>query len=166
MLLIIIVLLFIALYRSTTCSFIVISICNLLVWYRVGKECQIPEINSTHEETDHRQILYLFYAKDKGYKYSVVRSPGSDSFFLLLYYAHRLKPLIVFLDIGSGEHRKLLNITDIANDFGEEYCCTLLGYYIFTGKDTTSAFRGKGKVNSLKKLLKKHASILCSKHWA
>ena len=66
-----------------------------------------------------------------------------------------LKPLIVLLDIGSGEHRKLSNISDIADDFGEEYCSTLLGYYIFTGEDTTSAFRGKGKVNPLKKLQKK-----------
>ena len=118
-------------------------------------EQEIPEIDSTHEETDNRQILYLFYAKDKGYKYGVIRSPDSDSFFLTLYYAHRLKPLIVLLDIGSGEHRKLLNISDIADDFGEEYCSTLLGYYIFTGEDTTSAFRGKGKVNPLKKLQKK-----------
>ena len=38
---------------------------------------------------------------------------------------------------------------------GEDYCCTLLGLYVFTGEDTTSAFRGKGKVNPLKKLQKK-----------
>ncbi|MCP4988066.1 MAG: hypothetical protein GY928_19040 [Colwellia sp.] len=52
--------------------------------------------------------------------------------------------MAVLLDTGSKEHRRLINISDIAEDFGEEYCNTLLGYYVFTGEHTHSAFRGKG----------------------
>ena len=114
-------------------------------------EQQIPEIDSTHEETDNRQILYLFYAKDKGYKYGVIRSPDSNLFFLSLYYAHRLKPLIVLLDIGSGDHRKLLNISDIADDFGGRLllhpswiiCVHRRGYYV--------CFQREGKGEPFKK---------------
>jgi hypothetical protein len=34
------------------------------------------------------------------------------------------------------------------------YCATLLGFYVFSGEDCTSAFKGKGKVGPLKKLEK------------
>ncbi len=133
------------------------------IWqHRVTQE-EILQIESTYEETDNRQILYLFYAKEQCYKYGVVHSPDSDSFFLILYYAHRLKQLTVLLDTGSNEHRCLINISNIAEDFGEEYCNTLLGYYVFTGEHTNSAFRGKGEVNTLNKLQKKQDTMQLSK---
>ena len=112
-------------------------------------------LESTQEETDNGVILYLFYAKDNGFKYSVVSSPDSDIFFLVLYYSHQLKPLTVLLDTESGDKRRLINMSDLAEDFGESYCEALLGFHVFTGEDTTSAFRGKGKINPLKKMLKK-----------
>ena len=99
--------------------------------------------------------MYLFYANNQGYKYGAVHSPDSDSFFLTLYYDHDLRPLTILLDTDSGEHWCLINILEIAEDFGEEYCKTLLGYYVFTGEDTNIAFRRKVKVNPLKKLQNK-----------
>ena len=33
---------------------------------------ELSELNSNQEETGYRQILYLFYAKRKGFKYAVV----------------------------------------------------------------------------------------------
>ena len=46
-------------------------------------------------------------------------------------------------------------MSDLAEDFGESYCEALLGFHVFTGEDTTSAFQGKGKINPLKRMLKK-----------
>ncbi|KAF3844358.1 hypothetical protein F7725_007521 [Dissostichus mawsoni] len=43
---------------------------------------------------------------------------------------------------------------ELSESLGPDYCSTLLGFYIFTGEDCTSAFKGKGKVNPLKKLEK------------
>lgn len=51
-------------------------------------------------------------------------------------------------------HRKLINLSDLAASLGESYCETLLGFYVFTGEDCTSSFKGKGKVAPLKKLEK------------
>lgn len=51
-------------------------------------------------------------------------------------------------------HRKLINLSDLAASLGESYCETLLGFYVFTGEDCTSSFKGKGKVAPLKKLKK------------
>ena len=111
------------------------------------------ELFSNQEETDTRVVLYLHYAASIGYKNAVVRTPDTDIFVILLYHAHKIN-LNVFLDTGSGRHRKLLNITEMAENLGEDYCATLLGLYVFTGEDCTSAFKGKGKIMPLKKLEK------------
>jgi len=51
--------------------------------------------------------------------------------------------LTVYLDTGSGKHRQLINISELAESLGEDYCGTLLGLYVFSGQDCTSAFKGK-----------------------
>ena len=48
---------------------------------------EIPKLESDQEETDTRVVLYCFYAVDEEYDYVRVRSPDSDIFFILLYYA-------------------------------------------------------------------------------
>ena len=93
------------------------------------------------------------YASKNGYKDAVVRSPDSDIFFILLYHAHNID-LTIYLDTGSGKHRRVINVTEQAQLLGEPYCAALLGLYVWTGEDATSAFKGKGKVGPMKKLEK------------
>ena len=62
--------------------------------------------------------------------------------------------LTVYHDIRSGKHRQLINLSDLAVSLGEDYCATLLGMYVFSGEDCTSAFNGKGEDGALKKLEK------------
>lgn len=115
---------------------------------------EVPELQSSQEETDTRVVLYTNYAADKGYDYVTVRSPDSDIFFILLYYAADLKIRILF-DTGSGNKRRLLDITKLAHDFTPVYCAALLALHAFTRCDTTSAFKGVGKVKPIKLLQKK-----------
>lgn len=115
--------------------------------------CELPELYSNQEETDTRVVLYLHHAATIGYKNAVVRTPDTDIFLILLYHANSIR-LTVYLDIGSGKHRRLVNISELAESLGKEYCASLLGLYVFTGEDCTSAFKGKGKVGPLKKLEK------------
>ena len=98
-------------------------------------------------------VLYLHHAALLGYASAVVRSPDTDIFMILLYHAYTIK-LNVYLDTGSGKHRKLVNVSELAHSLGEDYCATLLGFYVFTGEDCTSAFKGMGKVRPLKMLEK------------
>ena len=114
---------------------------------------ELPTIYSNQEETDKRVVLYLHHAATLGYKNAVVRTPDTDIFVILLHHAHTIK-LTVYLDTGSGKHRQLLNLSELAESLGEDYCATLLGFYVFSGEDCTSAFKGKGKVGPLKKLEK------------
>lgn len=112
---------------------------------------EIHELESNQEETDTRVVLYLNYAVKLGYKSTVVRTPDSDIFFILLHYAHSI-PLTIYLDTGSGKHRQIVNVSELSESKGADYCTTMLGLYVFTGEDVTSAFKGKGKVGPLKKL--------------
>ena len=87
------------------------------------------------------------------YKSAVVRTPDTDIFVILLYHAHAIT-LTIYLDTGSGKHRRLVNVSDLAEFLEKSYCAALLRLYVFTGEDCTSSFKGKGKVTPLKKLEK------------
>ena len=112
---------------------------------------EIHELESNQEETDTRVVLYLNYAVKLGYKSAVVRTPDSDILFILLHYAHSI-PLTIYLVTGSGKHRQIVNVSELSESKGADYCTTML--YVFTGEDVTSAFKGKGKVGPFKKLQK------------
>ena len=114
---------------------------------------EIFSMNSNQEETDTRVVLYIDYAQKCGFKNAVIRTPDTDIFFILLFHAHDFN-IEIFLDIGSGKNRQLINVTMKAKNLGKEWCSALMGIYVFTGEDCTSAFKGKGKVNPLKLLMK------------
>lgn len=112
---------------------------------------EIHELTSNQEETDTRIVLYLKYAAKLGYKSAVVRTPDTDIFVILLFYANTTG-LTIFLDIGTGKHRQIVNISQMAESMGADNCKMVLGLYVFTGEDVTSSFKGKGKIGPLKKL--------------
>jgi len=62
--------------------------------------------------------------------------------------------LTVYLDTGSGKHRQLINICELAESLNGDYCGTLLKFYVFSSENCTSVFKGKGKVETLRKLEK------------
>ena len=58
------------------------------------------------------------------------------------------------MDTGTGKKWRLVTVSELASTLGKEWCTTLLGFYFFTGEDCASAFKGKGKVTPLKKVVK------------
>ena len=114
---------------------------------------EIPELLSNQEETDTRVVLYINYAKELGFQSTIVRTPDTDIFFILLFHAHNIHQMKIHVDIGVGKTRRLINVSDMAFELGKEWYTVLLGFYVFTGEDCTRAFKGKGKVNPLKKLM-------------
>ena len=110
---------------------------------------EIPKLESDQEETDTRVVLYCFYAADEEYNYVRVRSPDSDIFFILFYYASKINITLLF-DTGSRCKRRLLDISQFAHDFTPFYCSALLGLHAFSRCDTTNAFKGIGKVKPIK----------------
>ena len=126
------------------------SLKPILLQFQV-RVSEIHELMSSQEETDTRTVIYLKYAAKLGYESAVVRTPDTDIFFIL-YHARHIA-LTIYLDVGIGKQRKVVNVSEIADRNGPEYCDMMLGVYVFTGEDATSAFKGKGKVGPLKKLL-------------
>ena len=91
-----------------------------------------------------------------------MKSPDSYVFFILLHYASKLNRVTLLFDTGSGNKRRLINITDIAKGLTQDYCTVLMTLHAYTGCDSTSAFKGIGKVKPIKtlQLMPKFTSVL------
>ena len=102
------------------------------------------------EETDTRVVLHLQYAEYSGFKDTVVRSPDTDIFFILLQNASSFR-IIIHLDTGTGKHHQLTDVTALAKSLqvGSDYATALMGLYVYTREDCNSAFKSKGKVAPL-----------------
>jgi hypothetical protein len=103
---------------------------------------EIISIESTQEETDSRVVLYCFYGKQQGYRTIRIRSPDTDIFFILLHYALELQGVTILFDTGTGNKKRLIDITKLAQQYQQELCTALLSLHAFTRCDTTSTFKG------------------------
>ena len=113
----------------------------------------VEELRTNHEETDTKIVVYSIYGSNNKYECIKIRSPDSDLFFILLHHAPKIDAILLF-DTGSGNKRRLLNIGELAKEYGPEQSAALLALHAFTGCDTTSSFRGVAKVKPIK-ILKK-----------
>ena len=113
----------------------------------------VYDLYSNPEETDSRVVFYAMYAASKGYQYVRVKTPDSDIFWILLYHASAINTILLY-DTGYGNKKRLINISRLSNHYSRNVCNALLGLHALTGRDTVSAFKGKGKVRPMKQLLK------------
>ena len=100
---------------------------------------EIHELVSNREETGTRVVLYLNYAVKLGYKSAVERTPDTDIFFILLHYAHSI-PLTIYLETGSGKHCQIVNVSELSESKGADYCTTIR---IHRGR-CNECFQGQG----------------------
>ena len=114
---------------------------------------EIKCLESNIEETDSRIILYCLFSSKEGYNSIKICSPDSDIFFIILTHIKCIESK-VFFETGTGNNKKLINMTELASDFTSDYCMALTSLHAFTHCDTTSAFRGIGKIKPLKILQK------------
>ena len=105
-----------------------------------------------------RIVLYCDHGRNRGYWYIRVKSPDSDVFFILLYYATKMTDVTVLFDTGTGNKKRLINITAMAKEIPELRAEALLALHAYCGCDTTSAFKGIGHLKPLK-ILKKCAKF-------
>ena len=91
------------------------------------------------------------HGASQGYEFIKVRSPDSEFFFILLHHSSKVLTNILF-DTGYGNHRRLLNVSHLAMEYGQPRSSALMALHAFTGCDTTSCFKGIGKLKPLKVL--------------
>lgn len=80
-----------------------------------------------------------------------MKSPDTDIFYILLHHAHRLQGLQILFETGKGQTKRCIDVSQLAEVHTPKLCSALLAY---TGCDSTSSFKSKGKVKPLKILLK------------
>ena len=79
---------------------------------------EIHELTSNQEETDTGVVLYLKFAAQMGYKSAVIRTPDTNILVILLHHAHALQ-ITIYLG--------LINVSELAERKGAEYCTAILG---------------------------------------
>ena len=68
---------------------------------------------------------------------------------LLMHFSKDIQTKML-MDTGSGDKRRLIDITSIVEEHGADMCSALLGLHTFTGCDSNSSFMKKGKIRPIK----------------
>ena len=88
-----------------------------------------------------------------------VKSLDTDIFSILLCYAEDLSDITVMFDTGKENQRRLIDTSSLAKELTQQYCTALRVLHAFTGCNTTSTFKGKGKIRPIK-LVKSKSSFI------
>lgn len=103
----------------------------------------VAELQSDHEEADTRLLLHAKHASPS-HSNVIIKSPGTDVMVLSVAFAIDLG-INLFLITGSGNFARIINVSKIASVYGHSVCQSILGFHVFTGCDSVSAFKGKIK---------------------
>ena len=95
------------------------------------EECQ--ELSCDHEEADTRLLLHSKHAAAADFENVVIRSPDTDVFILLLGHNQAIQSNLYF-DTGSGNQRRIINVSAVHSSLGLELCDALIAFHAFTGE--------------------------------
>lgn len=102
-----------------------------------------------HEEADTRIVIHVMHSLNFGAQTVQVRTIDTDVIVILVGVFHDILAKYPIADIwvafGMGKKYRMYHINSICEHLGEERSRALPIFHAFTGCDTTSAFRGKGK---------------------
>ena len=150
------------------CKTIYIScggICVTVSTYQTG--CEInsyfpQELKNNHEEADTLIGYHVAQLLSERGCSVLVRASDTDVLVILIGLLGIIKKRgnsvnnQVIMDCGSGNHRRLINVTNIVEGMENipNLAISMLGFHAFTGCDFTSSFYRKGKVRQLDILFK------------
>ena len=120
---------------------------------------RISELFSDHEEADTRLLLHARHAAQV-FSTVVIKSPDTDVMILSVAKSHDFHECVLLFLTGTGIDNRIINITEVGMKLGREKCQGILGLHIFTGCDSVSAFKGKGKIKPLGLMLE--SDTFCS----
>ena len=113
---------------------------------------EVDDLESNHEEADTRLLLHAKHASVQGSSSVVIRSPDTDIFIMSIVEVDEINTPLYFAT-GTGNKSRLLHINAITEKLGEPVGRAILGLHAFTGSDSTSSFKSKGKIKPLKLML-------------
>jgi hypothetical protein len=111
----------------------------------------VQELESTHEEADTRIFLHVAHAAKSRSAPIMIASVDTDVFLLGLAFASVVN-VPLFQKSGTSKRCHYVDIRKAAQEIGDGICKAILGFHAFTGCDSVSAFAGRGKLSTLKRL--------------
>ena len=110
------------------------------------------------EEADERMFVHVQHAAAL-YPRILIKTVDSDVVVIALSAFHRIHGLReLWLEFGVGKHLKYIPVHEIAVSLGRQTSNALLFFHAFSGCDTTSSLKGKGK-KSFNEAWKKMPSV-------
>ena len=101
-----------------------------------------------HEEADTRLFLHVKDALKKGFRTVMVKANDTDVLVIAVATFSQLQTIglqEMWLAFGQGQNMKWIAVHELKTTLGPEKCGGILFFHAFSGCDTVSAFRGKGK---------------------
>lgn len=92
---------------------------------------EVEELSCDHEEADTRMIAHTRHASQY-FPNVVIKSPDTDVFFIALNACLDIDA-DVFFETGIGNGRRIISLSNIRNNLGDQWCSSLLGLHAFTG---------------------------------
>ncbi len=93
---------------------------------------EVTELFCDHEEADTRLILHALHASQLHLNV-IIRSPDTDVFIILLSASSHVDSRLLF-ETGVKEKARIIDITCLASQLGDNQCKALIGFHAFTGK--------------------------------
>ena len=94
---------------------------------------EVSQLASDHEEADTHMFLHAQHAaKASESENVVIKSCDTDVFIIALAYASTSSSRIIF-QTGTGNNLRNIDISKVAEYYGDKCCKALIGFHFFTG---------------------------------
>lgn len=103
----------------------------------------MPSLESDHEEADTRLILHAVEASTHS-KTVIIYTPDTDVIVIAIGHVERFTDSLLLVLTGTGQRKRFININACASRL-ENMSQSLIGLHAFSGCDTVSSLKGKGK---------------------
>ena len=92
----------------------------------------VADLECNHEEADTRLLLHAKHASEL-YDSVLIRTPDTDVIVMCLAMVDEFE-CNLFVETGTGEHNRILNIKDMASGIGYDVVKSLIGFHAVTGR--------------------------------
>ena len=114
--------------------------------HHVGNSSAMDECN--HEEADTRVLVHLLHALQRS-SLGLVHTGDTDVVVILLTNFHHIKATNpaaeIWISFKAGKTTRIMSLNNIATNLGPITCKAMALFHAFTGSDSTSSFKFKGK---------------------
>ena len=103
------------------------------------------------EEEDERMFVHVQHAAELC-PHVLIKTVDSDVVVIALGAFHRIRSLQEpWIEVGVRKHLRYIPIHEMAMSLGPQSAIAFLFYHTFSGCDTTSSLKGKGKVSDIRR---------------